>query len=204
MSDHQPLPPAPKASPWQTVMSIVGFELALAVLALVLAAWLGLDLWARFYLDVPTLNWAVVATLPLIGAMLVLTRSTWSWVKVLNEPIETYIKPLLKDVPSGALFLIALAAGTGEELLFRGVIQQGLSDWGGPGFGLVVASVLFGLAHALNRYYVMVTVIMGLYLGLLYQASENIVLVLLIHALYDWIALRFLLLRPDGNKGARY
>lgn len=204
MSDQQRLPKPPKASGWQTVMSIVGFELALAVVALVLAAWLGLDLWARFYFDVPTLNWAVLATLPLIGAMLMLTKSAWPWVKVLNEPIETYIKPLLKDMPLGGLFLIALAAGTGEELLFRGVIQQGLSDWGGPGFGLVVASILFGLAHALNRYYVMVTVVMGLYLGLLYQASQNIVLVLLIHALYDWVVLRFVVLRPDGNNGAKY
>ena len=199
----KPSKPA-QATPWQTVLSIVGFELGLALLALVLAAWLSIDLWARFYLDMPTLNWAVVATVPLLGAMLALTKSDWQWVKVLNEPVETYIKPMLKGLPPGGLFLIALAAGTGEELLFRGLIQQGLSDWAGAGFGLVAASVLFGLAHALNRYYVLVTVVMGFYLGLLYQASENILLVLLVHALYDWVVLRLLLLRPDPNSGARY
>lgn len=202
MSDPESKPP--KATPWQTVLSIVGFELGLAALALVLAAWLGLDLWSRFHWDMATFNWMWIATLPLVGAMWSLTKSQWAWVKTLNEPIETYVKPLLKDLPPGGLFLVALAAGTGEELLFRGVIQQGLSDWAGPMFGLVMASILFGLAHALNRYYVLVTLVMGLYLGLLYQASQNILLVLLVHALYDWVVLRLLLLRPADSSGAKY
>ena len=89
--------------------------------------------------------------------------------------------------------MVALAAGTGEELLFRGVIQEGLVQWQGAMVGVVLSSVLFGFAHALNRYYVLATFFVGLYLGFLYQFSQNIVLVVLVHALYDWIVLRFLL-----------
>ncbi len=199
----EPRPPI-QQSPWSTLGSIVGFEMALAVLALILAAWIGIDLTARMVFDVPTLNWAVITTLPLIGVMVTLTQSNWAWVKTLNEPVETYMRPLLKDLPPGGLLLVAVAAGTGEELLFRGVIQQGLSDWAGPALGLITASVLFGFAHALNRYYVLVTMVMGVYLGLLYQASQNIVLVMLVHALYDWVVLRLFLLKPPANKGAKY
>ncbi len=197
-------PPSKSQSPWSTLASVVGFELALAVLAFILAAWIGIDLMSRLVFDLPALNWAVIATIPLVGVMYTLTQSNWAWVKTLNEPVETYMRPLLKDLPPGGLLLVALAAGIGEELLFRGVIQQGVSDWAGPGLGLVVASVLFGFAHALNRYYVMVTMAMGVYLGLLYQASQNIVLVMLVHALYDWVVLRLFLLKPPPNKGAKY
>jgi membrane protease YdiL (CAAX protease family) len=183
---------------------VVGFELGLAGVALLIAAWLGLDLSARMSWDLAAFNWAVIATVPMAVAMLVLSRSRWRWVNALNEPVEKHMLPLFKDLPPGGVALIALAAGAGEELLFRGVIQQGISDWGGPGLGLVVASVAFGLAHAVNRYYALVTMVIGVYLGLLYQASENIVLVLGVHALYDWVVLRFLLLRSTPNSGAKY
>jgi len=197
------LPPQP-SSPWATLSSIIGFELGLAVLAIVLAVWMGIDLKAAIVFDLPTLNWAVITTLPLIATMITLTRSDWAWVKTLNEPVETYLRPLMQGLPPGSLLLVALSAGIGEELLFRGVIQQGLTDWAGPGVGLMIASVIFGFAHALNRYYVLVTMVMGLYLGLLYQASQNLVLVTAVHALYDWVVLRFVLLSPSANKGAKY
>ena len=209
MSEQGPSKPPPQRpitrfARWQTLASVVGFELSLGLVALVIAGWLGLDLMANLRWDLATLNWAVVATVPLVGAMLMLTRSQWRWVKVLNEPVETHLVPMFKNLPRGGLFLIALAAGTGEELLFRGVIQQGVTDAAGSLVGLVLASVVFGLAHALNRYYVLITIVMGLYLGLLYQASENIALVLLVHALYDWAVLRFLLFRSTPSSGAKY
>jgi len=196
----KPNPP----SPWKTLSSVLGFELGLGVVAVILAAFLGIDLWARMSFDLATINVAVLSTIPLLGAMLMLTQSKWKWVRFLHEPIHTHMMPLLRNLPTGGLLMIACAAGVGEELLFRGLIQQGLSDWGGAGVGLVLASLLFGAAHALNRYYALVTFVMGLYLGLLYQASENIVLVMLVHALYDWVALRFLLATSKPSNGAKY
>ncbi len=195
MSEHNDpahKPPA-EAGPYQRLTSIVAFELGLGAIALLIATWLSLDLGARWKIDLATLNWAVIATLPLVGLMLTLTQSDWRWVRILNEPIETYVRPMFGQLPRGSLILVALAAGTGEELLFRGVIQEGLTQWQGATLGLLLSSVLFGLAHALNRYYVLATFFVGLYLGLLYQFSQNIVLVILVHALYDWIVLRFLL-----------
>jgi membrane protease YdiL (CAAX protease family) len=187
-----PTPPH-RHGPWVRVASIAGFELGLGAVALILASWLGLNLGEKWQANLSTLNWAVLTTLPVVGVMWTLTKSQWGWVRVLNEPLDRYVRPMFQDIPTGGLLVVAMAAGLGEELLFRGVIQGGISQWAGASVGLVISSIAFGFAHALNRYYVMVTLLMGLYLGMLYQASQNLVLVVLVHGLYDWIVLRYLL-----------
>ena len=42
--------------------------------------------------------------------------------------------------------MVAVLAGVGEELLFRGVLQTKLGEWTTPLIGLAIASLLFGLA----------------------------------------------------------
>lgn len=191
--DPKKSPPEPRAR-WARLGSILSFELGLGGVAIVLAILLGIDLRAHWVIDLATLNWAILCTLPLLGLMFTLDSSDWTWVRVLNEPLEQHLKPIFEHLPRGGLFLVAMSAGLGEELLFRGVIQEGFSQWLGIPLGLILSALIFGLAHALNRYYVLVTVVIGLYLGLIYQASQNLALVILIHALYDWIILRYLLL----------
>ena len=51
--------------------------------------------------------------------------------------------PLFARLSRPGIVLIGIAAGIGEEWLFRGVVQ--------PPLGLVPASVLFGLAHVGGR-----------------------------------------------------
>ncbi len=79
--------------------------------------------------------------------------------------------------------LIALSAGVGEELLFRGVVQ--------PHLGLVPTAVLFGLAHPLTRWYVLYATAAGLLLGYLAQATESLLAPVLCHAVVDgWLLWR--------------
>ena len=42
---------------------------------------------------------------------------------------------------------VTLATGIGEEVLFRGLIQEGLSGVLGGVGGLIAASLVFGLSH---------------------------------------------------------
>ena len=60
-----------------------------------------------------------------------------------------------RDVPrseaSPQFAMVAALAGVGEELLFRGVLQTKLGEWTTPLIGLLLASFIFGLAHALSR-----------------------------------------------------
>jgi|GEM_PF-4439522 len=101
MAQQDPHTPSKVTGPWQTLASVVGFELGLGAVAWAIAAWVGLDLVERMVWDTATLNWAVIATVPLVGAMWVLTRSDWRWVKVLNEPVNQHLVPLFQNLPAG-------------------------------------------------------------------------------------------------------
>ena len=92
------------------------------------------------------------------------------------------------------LLLLSAAAGLGEELLFRGVIQEEL--------GLGVASVLFGLMHGPTRELWPLAIwaaAMGAVLGVLYQVSGNLFVPSLSHALYDGAALVYISSRGDAS-----
>ncbi len=87
---------------------------------------------------------------------------------------------------------LALAAGVGEELLFRGVLQEEISSrvLGGQSSGLVLSSIIFGALHAVTPTYAVLAGVAGLYFGALYNLSGHCVLVPVVaHALYDAVAL---------------
>lgn len=76
---------------------------------------------------------------------------------------------ILNDI----LFLSLVAVS--EEVLFRGMLQNTFSEAVNPKFGLVVSSVLFGLAHLPNHdlIYSLRAMASGLYLGWQYQKYNN-------------------------------
>lgn len=168
---------------------ILAFELGLGLLALVLALLFGLQPWLQF--DLAFSQWLIglVATLPMVLGLVALGLVRAKWVEELQRFMREVVVPMFAGARWWMLMLVALAAGIGEELLFRGVIQAGLGHWIGPGFGLVAASLLFGLVHAMSRAYFLLATLAGLYLGLLYLWTGNLLVVILVHFLYDWIAL---------------
>lgn len=177
------------------------FEAALIPLALVLAIPLGLQPWRAFSASPGALSVAVIATVPLIAALAVCARAGAAWF----EEVEALVRPLIESVFRGrgvvAVIAVSALAGLGEELLFRGVIQSGLSASFGAWPGLLLASVLFGLMHALSRAYFVLAAFMGVYLGALYQATDNLLLPAIVHGLYDAIAIGYLLLAGGGEGG---
>ncbi len=187
----------PAADPF---LIAVVFEAALIPLALVLAIPLGLQPWQAFGASPGMVFLAVVATAPLIAALAVSARVGAAWF----EDVGALVRPLIESVFRGrgvtAVVVVSALAGIGEELLFRGVIQAGMAASFGAWPGLLVASVLFGLMHALSRAYFVLATLMGLYLGALYQATDNLLLPVLVHGLYDAIAIGYLLSVGDGGR----
>lgn len=182
------------------IMFALGFESALAVVALLLALIFGLRPWLTIGFGWGALGLSVLATLPIVAAVMSLMQFRWEWVEGLRRIVEDHLLPLFSGAGPAAMLFVALAAGIGEELLFRGVIQAGLEDLIGPATALVVASLLFGLAHALTPAYFVLTCLMGLYLGWLYQATGNLLVPIMVHFLYDWIVLVWYLRRaPDAR-----
>ena len=88
------------------------------------------------------------------------------------------------------LLLLATIAGVSEELLFRGVIQPMLSAWWGLTAGLWVSNIIFGLVHAITPLYAVLVTVVGLYLSLSMTVGgeNNLLIPIIIHSLYDFLA----------------
>lgn len=103
--------------------------------------------------------------------------------------LEEVIWPLVSVLDWKTALAVAALAGFGEELFFRGVLQNE--------FGLIFASLAFSLLHfgfATREYYLIVVwyFLIGLYLGVLYQLGGTLWLPGLVHFFYDALAIFYL------------
>lgn len=112
---------------------------------------------------------------------------TWSFVKSLRGLYGTLLVPMFSKIRYRDVVLISVAAGIGEELLFRGVIQ--------PTIGLIPASVIFGIAHFGGRGMLVFGILaglIGLIFGWLAITSGGLLASVVAHAGYDAIALMYI------------
>ena len=90
-------------------------------------------------------------------------------------------------------------AGLCEELLFRGCLQEAMVKPLGPVWGIVVPSVLFGLAHSATPRYTILAFLVSLYLGFVQFKWQNLLIPIIVHSLFDVIGfmIAFLMARKD-------
>jgi len=140
--------------------------------------------------------WGVAATVPMVLALFWMDRWPVGPLAPMKQFVQRQVVPLFADLSVGQLALLSLGAGIGEELLFRGLLQAGISEWIGspPGVlvGLIAASVIFGVCHWLTALYALLATIVGVYLGGLFVASGSLLTPIVAHALYDFVALVYL------------
>jgi hypothetical protein len=127
----------------------------------------------------------------------------WPFADLL-EVVDKLLAPLFARCRLVDLAVISALAGLGEEMLFRGVIQPLAATWvdgpSGPWVGLAVAAVLFGLVHPITFGYVVLAGAMGVYLGWLQIATGNLLVPIVAHAVYDLLALAYLVrIRQRGR-----
>ncbi|MDF3053592.1 MAG: amino terminal protease self-immunity [Geminicoccaceae bacterium] len=130
----------------------------------------------------------------LLGLFWALRTQTGS-VRQLVQTVQDHLGPLLISRSSGELAGIAILAGVAEEFLFRGVMQVALGRVLSDGLALTITSVAFGLAHFLNPTYALLAFLAGAYLGALFLLQGNLLVPMVAHALYDFIALTCLVRR---------
>jgi uncharacterized protein len=175
------------------IMFAVFFEGGLAPLSLFLGWWLGHNPLAQFAWREADALWGAVAALPLVLLFLLTLRWPIGLLKQIKTFCEDEFIPLLAGSSWSDMALIALSAGVGEEMLFRGVLQCSLGTWLGIGWGLVLASLLFGLLHPISIPYIVVTAFVGLYLGGAFLLTGNLLTVMVTHTLYDFALMAYLL-----------
>ncbi len=90
----------------------------------------------------------------------------------------------LPALDTGTLIIMAMGAGVGEEIIFRGILQPYLGVWG--------TAVLFGLAHPLSPSYTVYAALAGLVLGYLALWTHALLAPMVCHAMYDGLLLMWL------------
>lgn len=108
-------------------------------------------------------------------------------VRAVRRVHRDILQPLFAEIGVREVVVIALAAGVGEELLFRGALQ--------PEIGLVPASLVFGALHTGGRGTLAFgcwVAVMGAALGWLAVATGGLLAPIVAHALYDAAALVYI------------
>ena len=186
-------------SPRRFVVQALAFEGALAVVACALGWLLPIPPWRQIHWDLAGLGWGIAACIPLLAVMLVLRGLRSGPLGRLNRVVDQFVVPLFAKCTVLDFALISLVGGLGEELLFRGLIQAALTNWLDMGAGIVIASLLFGLAHIITPTYAVLAALIGVYLGWVWIAADNLLAPIVAHALYDFAALVYLTRSARGG-----
>jgi membrane protease YdiL (CAAX protease family) len=165
-------------------VAAVLFESSLAGAALVLGSVTEVAVFATFAFDAVDAGIGVLATLPPLAFLFVFVKTDFA-------PLV----PVFRACTWDELLALALVAGVGEELLFRGWMQEWLTPTAGPWAALAVTSIAFGLVHAVTPAYAVLAMGIGLYLGGLQMWTGNLLAPIVVHALYDFVAFLVLLRR---------
>lgn len=164
-------------------------------------AWLaGVPIHQLMVVTPEALERGLIATVPILVCLAILIHSRWSPLENLKRQVETIVQNLFAGSSWLELALISLAAGLGEELLFRGALQPIVANWTNPLVAIVVVSLLFGLAHALSLGYFLSTAAVGCYFGWMAMAYDDLIAPIVAHGLYDFIALTYFQQRAKRNR----
>jgi membrane protease YdiL (CAAX protease family) len=172
------------------------FEGGLALLAWGAAWFLDDPLADKLWWDPADAVRGLAACLPLLLLFGVCLRLRLPSLVRIRRICEEFARDLFAGCTLAELALVALLAGLGEELLFRGVLQASLVRWLGLWPGIALAGAVFGLLHALTPTYGLLATLMGVYLGVVWHLTGNLLVVIVAHGLYDFVALAYLARSP--------
>lgn len=137
----------------------------------------------------------VFASAIILSTRIAVARFQWA------RRLHRDLRPVARDLSAGQILLLAGLSSLGEELLFRGLLT--------PVAGVVISSVLFGLAHQMkgpSRWvWAAWATGVGLGLGAIFALTGSLVGPLLAHAIVN--AANLLYLRdhdPEDGGSERY
>jgi membrane protease YdiL (CAAX protease family) len=163
------------------------FEGAALLIAVILSRYLGISLLPLSDNPLKDAALGVAGTVPPLAFFLFSVSSRADRVPALGalkKIVLTDVRSIFRNSSPNDIVVISLIAGIGEEFLFRGVLQVK--------YGIVFASIVFGLLHFVSPAYAAVTTVMGFYLGAFFQKTGGLLAPVIIHFLYDLAALLYL------------
>jgi uncharacterized protein len=152
------------------------------------------------------LAWAVVLlACALLIAQLVAIRGNEAELSNVRKQM-TSVKALLPHTPVELkLFLgMSLAAGVGEEIVFRGYLLSYFDAFVGPAGAVLASTVIFGLGHAYQGAAGIVkTAAAGLLCAAAFVGTGSLLAPMLLHAVTDAVSgvAAYLVLKPETTAG---
>lgn len=126
-----------------------------------------------------------------------LVRSVYILINSINkEWIQSIPKFITTFGPSNIwqyLILIFIIV-VGEELFWRGFVQETIKSWTSPFISIVISSLLFSGTYIVSGYisYGIIIFVIGLFLGFIYEWKKSMPLIIVVHEVY--VILFFLLI----------
>lgn len=167
------------------------FESALGFVGLGFAWFAGIALSQQLQVTSADVERGLYATLPMLVMLALLTLSHWEPLVEIRLQVEEMVRELFADGSILDIALMSIAAGVGEEILFRGALQPWIAGWTNAWIALAVVSLLFGLAHALSTSYFVIATAIGAYFGWLALAYDDLIAPIVAHTVYDFIAILY-------------
>lgn len=190
MSEDKIIKP-PDADELKKFMMVLAGAVITIAAALGLAALLATPPFASFHLNSAGLVAGLVGTAPLLAFLWWFARTKIdAFAQFRQSQIEFFADIGFRFTPI-RIALIALGAGVGEELLFRGVLQTWMAGFSPLMIAIVIPNILFGLLHWRTALYGIIAGVVGVYLGVLYALADNLLAPMLAHGLYDVVALEY-------------
>jgi uncharacterized protein len=172
---------------------IISFQLGIALVGAVLCWICGITPWETWNWNLSAWWSATLATLPVLIFFFIFRRIRTGVLGRFNNWTDDHLLPLFANTTTWQFLVISALAGLGEELFFRGWLQTwiGYSFLGDYG-ALIIVSIIFGLCHAMTWIYFILATGIGLYLGWLLLNTQNLAQPIIVHGLYDAMALIYL------------
>jgi membrane protease YdiL (CAAX protease family) len=131
-------------------------------------------------------GWLLVLT----AAMLLPLDLLGEWNQWVLPAPDSYAELQAKLLPSGpfetvrAYLGLGILVPVGEEIVFRGIVQQAIRRSVGPWSASVLAGSLFALLH-LEPWFLLPLAVTGTLLGIVYEITDTLWAPVLLHVLYN-------------------
>jgi membrane protease YdiL (CAAX protease family) len=178
----------PEMSSRKLLVLTVAFEGGMLVVAVLLGYFLTIRFWEGQAVSVRALGLGTLVSIPLLVFVIGIAESSSKWGEQIRRDFVPVVA-MFRNVTILDIAFISFMAGLCEEALFRGFGQNFLAGYIGEFFSLMLVSLVFGLVHWLSFSYFVFASVIGLYLGLLYIWTGDLIVPITTHAVYDFVAL---------------
>lgn len=167
-------------------------EALVFVLAFFLSLIFGYKLFHNFEVSGISFFKGIAFAIPPFILLLIVSRGEIPAFKRIQQILYNFVNSYLGSCQVYQLALLSAVAGLGEETFFRGFLQGYLGDKFSEIVGILVSNIAFGALHLITPTYGIIAFLIGCYLSAILHYTNNLFILILCHAVYDFAALCYI------------